>query len=324
MMMRIFSLMAALFCLSGCMATVSAPSQSSRQSPVSNGAPEDIHYHYPSGESASFGNTPIVERGDPIPANSSVGINELQPSETSPAPTPPAGVAPPEAAAKPLHVPAANDGTYAVQPGDSVYSLARQFGIGAADIIRSNNLQAPYNLQLGQSLKLPSNSPPAPKPLLPKQDNRGFPSPETNKAVPPFLAPVNVGRMANDFGRRDTGEVSHGISIAAPKGTPIQAAGNGTVTYVGQNVPNLGRLVLLRHDNQWVTAYAHAEKILVKKGQKVAKGEVIALVGDSGGVSTPQVHFQIRHARKPVDPLQYIIYRGGTFDEAMLDRRRTL
>jgi murein DD-endopeptidase MepM/ murein hydrolase activator NlpD len=328
--MHIVPLMAALLVLGGCMPVVSSPDRfssgrsSSGQSSATPGAPEDIHYHHPSGEAASFGQGPIVERGDPIPTSNSVGINELQPSESSPSPDAPASVSSPEAAARPLNVPAGDGKTYIVQPGDTVYSVARQHGISPTDLISINNLQAPYGLQLGQTLKLLGSNGSVPKSVLPKVDNRGFPSPEANKATPPFVAPVSAGRLAHDFGRRSGGEVNHGISIAAPKGTPIKAAGSGTVLYVGQNVPNLGRLVLLRHDRQWVTAYAHADKILVRKGQKVAKGDIIALVGDSGGAPTPQVHFQVRHASKPVDPLQYITYQGGAFREAGLERRRAL
>jgi murein DD-endopeptidase MepM/ murein hydrolase activator NlpD len=92
------------------------------------------------------------------------------------------------------------------------------------------------------------------------------------------------------------------MNIAAPRGTPIRAAENGEVAYDGDGIKALGNLLLIRHADGFVTAYAHADSLLVKKGDIVRRGQVIARVGDSGGVAEPQLHFEIRQGAQAVDP----------------------
>lgn len=96
--------------------------------------------------------------------------------------------------------------------------------------------------------------------------------------------------------------VNDGLNIAAPRGTPIRAAADGTVIYAGNEVRGFGNLVLVQHQGGWVTAYGHADRLLVRQGEAVRAGEEIARVGSTGAVTSPQVHFQIRQAGKPVDP----------------------
>jgi len=116
-----------------------------------------------------------------------------------------------------------------------------------------------------------------------------------------FVWPVS-GRVISAFGKRDNGEVNDGINIATKLGAPIRAAAAGTVTYTGNELSGYGNLVLIEHDNGYVTAYAHAESITVGKGERVQKGEVIGYAGDTGDVHRPQLHFEIRHDLKPVNP----------------------
>ncbi len=89
-------------------------------------------------------------------------------------------------------------------------------------------------------------------------------------------------------------------------GTDVHAAESGVVAYAGSELKGYGNLVLVRHDNGWVTAYAHADKLLVKRGDKIARGQVIAKAGKSGEVAQPQLHFELRQGSKPVDPLPYL------------------
>ncbi|HEY1962650.1 MAG TPA: M23 family metallopeptidase [Rhizomicrobium sp.] len=116
-----------------------------------------------------------------------------------------------------------------------------------------------------------------------------------------FAWPVE-GKIIAAFGRVGDGQRNDGINIAANLGEPIHAAAAGTVTYAGNELKDYGNLVLIKHDNGYVTAYAHAESITVTRGDKVGQGQVIGYAGKTGDVSTPQLHFEIRQGVKPVDP----------------------
>ncbi len=124
-----------------------------------------------------------------------------------------------------------------------------------------------------------------------------------SRRMPPgrFAWPVR-GRVVSGFGDKGGGLVNDGMNIAAPRGTPVVAAADGTVIYAGNEVRGFGYLVLLRHDGGWVTAYAHNETLLVRQGQTVRTGQEIARVGSTGAVASPQLHFQVRRDGKPVDP----------------------
>ncbi len=119
-----------------------------------------------------------------------------------------------------------------------------------------------------------------------------------------FSWPVR-GRVIADFGSYAGGGRNDGINIAAPYGEPIRAAADGTVSYSGNELKSYGNLILLRHPNGYVTAYAHAERVIVEKGDHVARGQVIGYVGSSGDVSSPQLHFELRKGARgehPIDP----------------------
>jgi murein DD-endopeptidase MepM/ murein hydrolase activator NlpD len=128
---------------------------------------------------------------------------------------------------------------------------------------------------------------------------------ETVAAMPSFRWPVR-GRIIAGFGRRPNGTENDGINLAVPEGTPIKAADDGVVAYAGNELKGYGNLVLIRHPDGYVSAYADASKLLVKRGQKVRRGQVIARAGQTGNVSSPQLHFEIRKGSTPVDPLKYL------------------
>jgi murein DD-endopeptidase MepM/ murein hydrolase activator NlpD len=116
-----------------------------------------------------------------------------------------------------------------------------------------------------------------------------------------FVWPLN-GRVISTFGSVGNGERNDGINIAAKMGEPIHAAAGGTVTYAGNELKGYGNLILIRHDDGYVTAYAHAQSIGVNRGDRVEKGQVIGLAGATGDVDSPQLHFEIRRGVEPVDP----------------------
>ena len=115
------------------------------------------------------------------------------------------------------------------------------------------------------------------------------------------------GRVIANFGANGEGERNDGINIAASRGAPIHASADGTVTYVGDEIKAYGNLILIRHDNGYVTAYAHADSVTVERGERVTRGQVIAHAGATGDVDRPQLHFELRAGTKPVDPKPYLV-----------------
>jgi murein DD-endopeptidase MepM/ murein hydrolase activator NlpD len=120
-----------------------------------------------------------------------------------------------------------------------------------------------------------------------------------------FIWPLQ-GRIIEGFGGSKRGERNDGINIATQEGTPIRAAASGTVTYAGNELKGYGNLVLIRHPDGYVTAYAHAGSIRVNRGDVVERGQIIGTAGETGDVDRPQLHFEIRHGVQAVDPVQYL------------------
>ena len=154
-------------------------------------------------------------------------------------------------------------------------------------------------------------APQAVKPVAPA----AAPAPQPEVARAPAAEPEQTGAIGTDFrwparGRVITGFGANGgnegINIAVPEGTPVKATEAGTVTYAGSEVKGYGNLVLIRHDNGYVSAYAHNGSLGVKRGEKVKRGQVIATSGQTGNVTSPQLHFEIRKGQSPVDPMAHL------------------
>ena len=128
---------------------------------------------------------------------------------------------------------------------------------------------------------------------------------EATGALPTFRWPVR-GKVITSYGAKTNGKQNDGINLAVPEGTPVKAAEDGVVAYSGNELKGYGNLVLVRHSNGYVTAYAHASELLVKRGDTIKRGQVIAKSGQSGEVGSPQLHFEIRKGSTPVDPLQFL------------------
>jgi murein DD-endopeptidase MepM/ murein hydrolase activator NlpD len=125
-----------------------------------------------------------------------------------------------------------------------------------------------------------------------------------------FRWPVK-GRVIAGFGTKPDGGHNDGIDVAVPQGTSVKAAENGVVAYSGNELKGYGNLVLIRHANNWVSAYANNEELLVKRGEKVRRGQIIAKAGATGAVSQPQVHFELRKGSRPVDPTKHMSDRAA-------------
>ena len=229
--------------------------------------------------------------------------------------------APPERASTP---PAGWEGRHTLQVGESLYAVARQYRVELAELQRVNGIADPTKVRAGTLLSVPRGSEaaaqsPAPVaeagPRAPPLQAPIADQPEVVKAATPgnradeagekFRWPAR-GRVIAPFGTRPDGTHNDGINIAVPLGTEIHAAESGRVAYAGNELKGYGNLVLIRHDGGWVSAYAHAEQILVKRDEVVRRGQVIAQAGKTGSVDQPQLHFELRHGAKPVDPLPHL------------------
>jgi murein DD-endopeptidase MepM/ murein hydrolase activator NlpD len=137
-------------------------------------------------------------------------------------------------------------------------------------------------------------------------------APVTSQALPPIAGsapafdwPVN-GRVLSDFGATANGGKNDGINLAANRDAPIHASASGTVTYAGDDLKNYGNLLLVKHSGGYTTAYAHADRLIVARGDVVTRGQIIGYVGQTGDVASPQLHFEIRSGTTPVNPRSYL------------------
>jgi len=227
-----------------------------------------------------------------------------------------------------------------VAAGETGIGIASAYGADWGEIVTINALSEPYILRVGQRLRLPAEARSLPKkevdiaaraaaftldiddiatgsqPALaankaPAAASAAPRRPVTAAIATPaaftgrFVWPL-PGKVIARFGPLAPGKVSDGINIAAPAGTPIHATANGVVSYAGDQIAVYGGLILIDHGSGWVSAYGHAQQIDVRRGQAVKAGDVIGLAGASGQVQTPQLHFQLRKNRIPVDPLKQL------------------
>ncbi|WP_419825822.1 peptidoglycan DD-metalloendopeptidase family protein [Sphingomonas sp.] len=226
-----------------------------------------------------------------------------------------------------------------VHQGESGVAIARAYGVSWSEVATLNDLQPPYLLRAGQRVLLPSAAQVASmsmedrarafqldiddlvtgsEPALARNAAPAKPSVSSKKPVPSAVAvapPAHfagrfdwplTGRLISRFGPSGGGRRNDGINIAATAGAPVRAAADGVVAYAGSAIAVYGGLVLIRHGEGWITAYGHADQILVARGQSVKRGDVIARAGATGSVNTPQLHFEIRDKRTPVDPLKFL------------------
>ncbi|WP_068496598.1 LysM peptidoglycan-binding domain-containing M23 family metallopeptidase [Magnetospirillum moscoviense] len=165
--------------------------------------------------------------------------------------------------------------------------------------------------QIASTLPAPAPAPAeAPAPASPQRHPAFQPQQPLPQTPPPmagrgFIWPVR-GEVLSEFGPIAKGQNNDGINIAAPRGTPIKAVENGVVAYVGNELKGFGNLVLVKHADGWISAYAHADQLMVRKGDQVRRGQTIASVGSSGSVSSPQLHFELRRGTEAVNPADHL------------------
>lgn len=232
-----------------------------------------------------------------------------------------------------------------VVAGDTVYGISRRYEVDMSALMRQNRIVPPFKITVGQLLILPGGETPRtveaqalvvtptpaaeqvaaraasegvvipqprpgritapPPPSLPRSAAIPKPPPRAGKR---FHWPLR-GKLLSTYGPKGGGLHNDGINIAAPRGTQVLAAENGVVAYAGNELRGFGQLLLIKHSGGWVTAYAHNERLLVGRGQQVKRGQPVALVGSSGNVSSPQLHFEVRKGTRAVDPAQVLAPR---------------
>ncbi|MDE0044639.1 MAG: peptidoglycan DD-metalloendopeptidase family protein [bacterium] len=207
---------------------------------------------------------------------------------------------------------------YTVRRGDTLLGISRHLGVRSRELAEINGLVKPYLLVEGQQLTVPQVAATTSRVAAVEvsrvaADEVSIPEPVTTAIPEPapggdlqFIWPV-TGPVVSGFGPKEGGLHNDGINIAAPAGTPVRASEDGVVSYVGNEVRGYGNLVLLRHTDGWVTAYAHNARNLVARGQMVLRGDVIASVGASGGISQPQSHFELRQGTTAVNPIEHLV-----------------
>ena len=219
--------------------------------------------------------------------------------------------------------------------GETGIAIAAAYGVPWSEIVAVNRLEEPYTLRRGRRLLLPGNTPvrapdleqraaafrididdvltggqpaaaenapvavasAAPRPLP-----SNVPIAQPSRLTGNFAWPVK-GSIVSRFGPGASGAKNNGIDIGVSEGTPIKASADGVIAYAGDKVAVFGGLVLINHGSSWVSAYGHASRVDVVRGQKVTRGQVIGLTGDTGYASQPKLHFELRKDRVPVNPV---------------------
>jgi murein DD-endopeptidase MepM/ murein hydrolase activator NlpD len=278
-----------------------------------------------------------------LQANGYKGPRTLSPGQQLIIPRPTTAAAAPKS--KAVAVTTTTPSVHVVNRGDTMLSIARRNHTSITELAKANNLDRSAKLKLGMKLTVPGSktaavtplprpgagAPPATTLVSPASKfSAGAPkagektrlpqatttpaelstqtpvkATEATATLPTFRWPVR-GKVITRYGAKTNGKANEGINLSVPEGTPVRAAEDGVVGYSGNELKSYGNLVLVRHSNGYVTAYAHASEVLVKRGEAIKRGQIIAKSGQSGEVGSPQLHFEIRKGSSPVDPLQFL------------------
>lgn len=255
--------------------------------------------------------------GPPAPVEiRGVGAGEVRPgsgaSHTSPSPVMGGTYAPPPGyGASRGSIEAQSLGA---EPNDPYSQSAHGGTVAPAQLGQIPPASTPYSQPQPQP---PYSAPGQPQPLVPSANPATAPAAVTSpQAAAPSTAPADQGsgefgwplrgRLISGYGLKPDGQKNEGLNIAAPMGTSVFASKAGTVAYAGNELRGFGSMVLVRHTGGMFSVYAHLDQISVSKGATVTKGQVVGTVGQSGGMTEPQLHFEIRQNSTPQDPMRYL------------------
>jgi murein DD-endopeptidase MepM/ murein hydrolase activator NlpD len=232
---------------------------------------------------------------------------------------------------------------HVVAQGETLTKISRLYGKPISEIASANKIHTTAKLKVGERLMIPGAQISTAKPKAATattqiaQENQGKPGPAATpkeleraliygRALGPEAAPPKdsikpadqpvgtlskfrwpaTGRVIAGFGGTVNGQQNVGINIALPENTPVKAAEDGVVAYAGNELTTYGNLVQIRHSDGYFTVYAHTKEILVKRGDPVKRGQLIARSGQTGKVNSPQLHFQVRKGAAPLDPMTFL------------------
>jgi murein DD-endopeptidase MepM/ murein hydrolase activator NlpD len=244
-------------------------------------------------------------------------------------------------AGKVIYLPPPN--IHTVERGETLYSISRRYNVDTRSLALLNGIARPWTVWPGDEVLLPplardqsrtvaQAAPKKPPPVAAKPvskptskatvarnevEDKPIQLAKTSPAISQpriaeapagksdFIWPVS-GPLLRGFGAGADGARNDGVNISVPAGTDVRAAGAGEVVYAGDELVGFGNLVLIRHAGGWISAYAHSDSLLVKEGDLVNQGQVIAKAGTTGNANTPQVHFELRKGKEPVDPAEHL------------------
>jgi len=201
--------------------------------------------------------------------------------------TPPASR--PASAQTPLHV---------VQPGETLWRISRRYGVSVESIVRANDIKNVRAIRTGTRLRVPGGRDSTPGASVGRRESAA------TRAGLAFVWPVQ-GKLTSRFGSR-RGRRHEGIDVSAARGTTVRAAEGGRVIHAGTGLGAYGKTIIVKHAGEYRTVYAHNHRILVKRGQFVVKGQVIAEVGSTGNATGPHLHFEVRRHDRPEDPIGHL------------------
>lgn len=232
-----------------------------------------------------------------------------------------------------------------VKAGETGIAIARAYAVPWGDVLAANVLEPPYILRVNQRILIPepgsvavAATPAEPtarrsgsfeldidaivtggEPAIGELDRPALATPSPARVLPSSTAvtdvakfggrfdwPVEQGSIVKRFGPGASGERLDGVKIAVPVGTPIRASADGVVAYTGTSVATLGGIIMVKHGSEWTSVYGHASRLAVQRGQSVKRGQVIGYTGSTGQADRPQLHFELRKGRDPVDPAKQL------------------
>ncbi len=215
-----------------------------------------------------------------------------------------------------------HDSYYTVKRGETLYSLSWRYGLDYKEVAQWNDIKSPYTIYPGQRVYLNPRSPATARNAPRQSTTTALPATRSAPRKPPPLAAASVprkspplaaggnawqwptrGKVIRSFSATLNGK--KGIDIAGQPGQPVRATSPGWVVYSGSGLRGYGRLIIIKHNSAFLSAYAHNRKLLVEEGEEVKAGQLIAELGSSGA-DRPMLHFEIRRDGKPVDPLGYL------------------
>jgi LysM repeat protein len=268
-------------------------------------------------------------KSQPLPPLLSPGSQTSMPAQSTvqvasaPAPVVAAPQPAPQTLTPPVKAPVSGP-VHIISSGESLYVIARRYGVKPQVIVDANDLKSMDKIYIGQKLVIPGGKietstietasipvkkteTPAPKAVEPPKTQVASTNTDASKTVQAMVnTPASDGKFRWPLSGTvitDFADSRSGINIAAQEGTAVRAAESGTIIYTGSAVQGYGNLILIKHANGYVSAYAHLKDITVAKGEAVGRGDAIGSTGMTGGVSRPQLHFELRKGATPVDPM---------------------